>query len=141
MDLLLSYVRRAGYNGNALRRPSSRRLDVMSTSQSPLLPSSSSTVPPCGLSAGTKSTYNSASKPKSKQKILMQFENPVPKITIPQDIKKFRLTGSFAEYTRAHKELRLQTPLTMVFDSPTTCVNYLDGLEPYIKARATSHAL
>ena len=67
-----------------------------------------------------------------KADFLTRFEKPVHEITIAQDLKKLRQTGTLEEYTRAYEELRLRAPPTMVFDSPTTCVNYLDGLKPYI---------
>lgn len=62
----------------------------------------------------------------------MRFDKPVHNITMAQDLRKLRQTGTLKEYTRAYKELRLHAPPTMVFDSPTMCVNYLDVLKPYI---------
>ena len=67
-----------------------------------------------------------------KANFLAKFEKPVHEITIAQDLKKLRQSGTLEEYTRAYKELRLRAPPTMIFDSPTTCVNYINGLKSYI---------
>lgn len=55
-------------------------------------------------------------------------------ITISQELKKF-YKGTLDDYTHFYKALRLRTPSTMIFDTSTTCLYYLNDLKPYITSQ------
>lgn len=73
-----------------------------------------------------------------KADFLALFEKPVHEITIPKKLKKLCQTGILTEYTRTYEELRLRILPFMIFNSFTSCVDYIEFLEPYTPARLIS---